>query len=77
MAGDLAVWVYVEQYADGTGRSLYDAQHEIENRLFQERYAEEERRYLSELFARGNMDDFDNMSYLLLDIALQRWAAPE
>lgn len=77
VAGDLAVWVYVEQYADGTGRSLYDAQHEIENRLFQERYAEEERRYLSELFARGNMDDFDNMSYLLLDIALQRWAAPE
>lgn len=77
LVGDLAVWVFIEQFADGTGRSLYDVQHEIENRLFQERYAEEERRYLGELFARGNMDDFDNMSYLLLDIALQRWAAPE
>lgn len=75
--GDLSIWVYIENLDDGSGRSLYEVQHEIENRLFQERYREEEQKFLAELFARGNMDDFDNMSILLLDIAMQRWAAPE
>jgi len=75
--GDLSIWTYVENLDDGQGRTLYDVQHEIENRLFEERIAAEEKRYLAELFARGNMDDFTNMAYLLLDIAIQRWARPE
>lgn len=77
VVGDRAIWVYVEDFADGSGRTLYDVQHEIEARLFQERFKEQEQKYLAELFARGNMDDFDNMSILLLDIAMQRWAKPE
>ena len=75
--GDRAIWIYVENLEDGSGRSLYEVQHEIESLLFQERYREQEQKYLAELFARGNMDDFDNMSILLLDIAMQRWAKPE
>ncbi|GEM_PF-4395648 len=77
IVGDRAIWVYVEELADGSGRSLYDVQHEIENRLFKERFEEQQQKYLGELFARGNMDDFDNMAILLLDIAMQRWAAAE
>ncbi len=77
VVGDRAIWVYVEELADGSGRSLYDVQHEIENRLFKERFEEQQQKYLGELFARGNMDDFDNMAILLLDIAMQRWAAAE
>lgn len=75
--GDLAIWVYVENFEDGTGRSLYDLQHEIQERLANERFAAEQKKYLADLFARGNMDDFNNMTYLLLDIAIQRWARPE
>ncbi len=77
VVGDLAVWVCIENLEDGSGRSLYDVQHEIEARLASERFAAEQRKYLADLFARGNMDDFNNMTYLLLDIAIQRWARPE
>ncbi len=77
IVGERAIWVYVENHSDGAGRSLYDVQLEIQKKLHDERYREEERKYLAELFARGNMDDFDNMAILLLDIAMQRWAAPE
>jgi len=77
IVGDRAIWTCVENLDDGSGRSLYDVQHEIESRLFQDRYREQEQKYLAELFARGNMDDFENMAILLLDIAMQRWAAPE
>lgn len=77
VVGGRAIWVYVENHSDGAGRSLYDVQLEIQKKLYDERYREEERKYLADLFARGNMDDFDNMAILLLDIAMQRWAAPE
>lgn len=76
VVGEREIWVYVESLEDGAGRSLYDVQHEIEDRLTRERYAEEQQKYLTNLHARGNMDDFNNMGYLLLDIAMQRWAPP-
>lgn len=75
--GDQLIWVHVEKHEDGAGRSLYEAQLDIQNKIHDQRYAEEQAKYLSDLFGRGNTDDLEEMSLSLLTVALRRWAAPE
>jgi len=69
-----ALWVYVEKYSDGSGKSLYEVQERIHNTIMQARYKEESTNYLEALVARGNYDDMNRMADSLWAVAIDRWA---
>lgn len=70
-------WVYVESYEDGSVKTLYDVQHEIENRIFEQRFTEEQTRYFAELMSRSSIDDLKPIVDKLVLIAVDRWSVVE
>ncbi|MBL1216924.1 MAG: peptidyl-prolyl cis-trans isomerase [Planctomycetes bacterium] len=72
-----SVWAYVEKYDEGLARTLYDAQHEITDNLFKQRFEEEQARYFDRLMARSSIDNPQPMVIELVRIALERWGKPD
>lgn len=72
--GTSLIWVYVESIEAGRGRTLYDAQHDIENKLNETKFSVELNKYFAQLRSRASIDDEDLMAFKLLEIALERWA---
>lgn len=70
------IWVHVKQRSDGTGRTLYEAQLEIEETLRAQRFDEELQKYLGELMREAGLDDRQTMEDILWFIAMSRWAPP-
>ncbi len=68
-----AWWVYLDEIDQPEGRSLYEAQLEIEQVLRRARIDEEESRYWRSLFDRSNMTQFDQMVRRLVEYAAERY----
>ncbi|MFW5653968.1 MAG: peptidylprolyl isomerase, partial [Planctomycetota bacterium] len=71
---DDLIWVYVNQLTDGTGRSLYEVQHEIETQLRNAQFGAELSEYLEELAAAAGVDDRETMVDILWFVAMSRYA---
>lgn len=72
-----AWWGRLNEIEQPAGRSLYEAQLEIEDRLRGQRIREEESRYFTQLFERGSFSDFKEMSRRLLEFAAERYLIVE
>jgi len=68
-----AWWISLLAIERPPGRSLYDVQLEIEQILRNERWRNEEMRYLSRLMAKSNISDMETMIYRLVDYAAVRY----
>lgn len=68
-----AWWARLDEIERPAGKSLYEAQLEIEDRLRAQRIREEETRYFAQLFERGSFSDFKDMSRRLLEFAAERY----
>ncbi len=71
--GSDAWWIRLDAIDQPPGKSLYEAQGEIERRLRAERQREEEIRYFEQLFRRGSFSDIKSMSAQLLEFAAERY----
>jgi len=71
--GGQAYWIRLIEIVQPEGRSLYDAQTEIERRLRDQRMQEEEIRYFSQLFRRGSFTEMEAMMRRLLEFAAERY----
>lgn len=69
------VWLTLDAIETPPGKSLYEAQHEIYQRLQQQRVGEEEMAYLARIRGRGSMTDVETMVFRLLEIAEERYIA--
>lgn len=67
-------FVYVDRVNDKPGRSLMDAQTDIQTRLFEQQFREQSERYRKQLFDRGNFNSIDQMVQTLTQIAEDRYA---
>jgi len=74
---DYLIWVMVESYEDGHARELYEAQDQIRTKLENQRFAEEQSRYLNELMVISSIEDPEPIVLELVRIALGRWGAAE
>lgn len=68
-----AYWIRLNAIEQAGGRSLYEAQEEIERKLRSERSREEEVRYFEQLFRRGSFSDVKEMVRRLLEFAGERY----
>jgi parvulin-like peptidyl-prolyl isomerase len=68
-----AYWIRLNTIEQQPGRSLYDAQEQIERKLRSERSREEEVRYFEQLFRRGSFSDVKEMVRRLLEFAGERY----
>lgn len=69
------VWLTLDAIETPPGKTLYEAQHEIYQRLQQQRVGEEELAYLERIRGRGSMTDVETMVLRLLEIAEERYLA--
>ncbi len=67
------IWLTLEEIVTPPGRTLYEAQLEIMDRLRGERYGEEQQRYLIRLFGRASVTDVAEMTERLFIIAEERY----
>lgn len=70
------VWLTLEAIEQPRGRSLYEAQLEILNRLREERFVEEQVDYFAKLFGRASVTDVEEMTRRLFAIAEARYLSP-
>lgn len=70
---DDAYWIRLSAIDQQPGRSLYDAQEQIERKLRSDRSREEEVRYFEQLFRRGSFSDVKEMVRRLLEFAAERY----
>ncbi len=75
--GSDAYWIRLEALDQKPGKSLYDVQREIEEKIRGERIREEERRYFDQLFRRGSFSDVKMMSNRLFEFAAERYLIQE
>lgn len=68
-----AWWIHLDRFDQPEGKSLYEAQLEIEQKLLGERQNEELERYLTEIFGRGSFTDIREMQTRLLEFAALRY----
>lgn len=71
-SGD-AYWIKLRAIDQKPGKSLYDAQTEIQEKLRVARVREEETRYFEQLFRRGSFSDVKEMTARLLAFAAERY----
>lgn len=67
------VWLKLDVIETPPGKSLYDAQLEILDRLQQQRVGEEEVAYLTRIRGRSSMTDLETMIVRLMEIAQERY----
>ncbi|MEM8835187.1 MAG: peptidylprolyl isomerase [Planctomycetota bacterium] len=68
-----AWWIHLERFEQPKGKSLYEAQLEIEQKLLGDRQTEELERYLTEIFGRGSFTNIREMQTALLEFAALRY----
>lgn len=73
IVGTDVIWVHVEQYSDGNPRSLYEAQKDIEDKLFRAARNSGQIGYFQKLLARGNADSLEEMKTALMVVVADRW----
>lgn len=66
-------WIRLDAIHQPEGRTLYEAQSQIEEIIRADRSREEEIRYFAELFKRGSFSDVQQMSARLLQFAAERY----
>lgn len=71
--GSRLAWVHLESIEQQPGKTLYEAQFEIEAGLREDRFRQEEMRYFDNLLKRGNMSKFEDMMTQLIQIAQERY----
>jgi len=72
-----AWWAMLADLEIPPGKSLYEAQLEIDNLLRGQRIREEETKYFAQLFERGSFSDFKEMGRRLLEFAAERYLIQE
>ncbi|MBL8746721.1 MAG: peptidyl-prolyl cis-trans isomerase [Phycisphaerae bacterium] len=72
-----AYWVRLASIEQKPGKSLYEVQREIEDKIRAERVREEERRYFDQLFRRGSFSDVKTMTNRLFEFAAERYLIQE
>lgn len=75
--GTAAYWLKLERIDQPPSKSLYDAQLEIERKLYAEREEEERLRYFDGLLARGSFSDVKDMVERLLIFSAKRYLGAE
>lgn len=68
-----AWWIRLEQLKREPGRSLYEAQFEIEQKIRSQRLAQAERRYFQRVLGRAGIDDQQEVAVRLLEFAVRRY----
>lgn len=68
-----AWWIRLEQLNRALGRSLYEAQFEIEQKIRTQRLAQAERRYFQRVLGRAGIDDQQEVAIRLLEFAVRRY----
>lgn len=76
VGGD-AYWIRLTALEQRPGKSLYEVQREIEEKIRGERIREEERRYFDQLFRRGSFSDVKVMTNRLFEFAAERYLIQE
>ncbi|HVZ92960.1 MAG TPA: peptidyl-prolyl cis-trans isomerase [Phycisphaerales bacterium] len=71
--GNTAFWIKLERLDQPPGKTLYEAQLEIERRLLAQREDEERLRYFSSLISRGSFSDIQTMIERLLVFAAKKY----
>lgn len=75
--GPDAYWIRLETLEQKPGKSLYEVQRDIEEKIRAERVREEERRYFEQLFRRGSYSDVKTMTNRLFEFAAERYLIQE
>lgn len=71
-----AGWVYLEKLIGGEGKTLEEAQIEIERKIRTSKFNVLSRRYIEELWEKGNYTSVEQMAETLIDVAMARYARP-
>ncbi|MCA9310611.1 MAG: peptidyl-prolyl cis-trans isomerase [Phycisphaerales bacterium] len=71
--GTSIYWIHLDEIHQPEGRTLYEAQLEIEGELRQQRFVEEHERYFKTLLSRANISDIDEMGDRLFQYAAERF----
>jgi len=70
------VWLHLESIVD-EGRSLYEAQLELEETLRAQRFSEEQSEYFTRLINRASLSDIEQMERRLFELAAERYLFAE
>ncbi|WP_432799054.1 peptidyl-prolyl cis-trans isomerase [Poriferisphaera sp. WC338] len=70
-------FVYVEKFNQAQRKSLRDVQMEIQNELRHQQYLTRQNQYMMKLYQNGSFSDPVEMSKKLVQIVMNRYAAPE
>jgi len=75
--GEQYWFVFLESQEQGKGKSLREAQVEIEELLRRQRFNDLSQKYRTKLFTQGSFNPLAQMSEGLLSVAMSRYALPE
>ncbi|HWB19822.1 MAG TPA: peptidyl-prolyl cis-trans isomerase [Phycisphaerales bacterium] len=67
------VLVHVDKVDLQASKSIYDVQHEIYKKLYDERATQERNRFIRSIMAKGNYDEIDMMADRLVRVAVERY----
>jgi hypothetical protein len=70
-------WIKLAAIDQKPGKTLYEVQREIEEKIRAERIRDEERRYFEQLFRRGSYSDVKTMNNRLFEFAAERYLIQE
>lgn len=71
--GSDAYWLHLAAIDRKPGKSIYEVQREIEQKIRAQRIREEETRYFEQLFRRGSFSDVKQMTRRLVEFAAERY----
>lgn len=71
-----AGWVYLEKLVGGEGKTLEQVQIDIERKIRAQKFSVLSRRYIEELWVKGNYTSLETMTETLVDVAMARFARP-
>lgn len=72
-----AGWVHLERLVGGEGKTLEQVQIDIERKIRAGKFSVLSRRYIEELWVKGNYTSLERMTETLVEVAMARFARPQ